>query len=345
MRMVSFGSGHGVGDFQMDRKWRERNEPVPGDSLSSSRETIRPPRKPANSPPEEDWLDDEFTPVHSRDNSATSLVTVVHQPKPTFQEIIHQTLERLHESFALPPQEQVRKIRPRKVEVAGKLADWMRDTLTQEGIQVAVVARQGGLQHKKYDQTGMFHTGIALFHPREKKWKIYNLVDEQRAGRWQGEVQWTEPEDFFYQQGGYHRKSLMLIPDQGTQIQMRKALLNGEYQKLFFTSDYNLVSEPAGRTSLNCNKWVLLNVLAAKRENYNPLKLLDEIKKHYQPDRIDVPPLIRPIARYQPHVKPSEIPLWGPIHTVTVNSMLESGLFERTLACDEPETNSIAAST
>lgn len=347
MRMVSFGSGQGVDDFQAYRKWREQNEPEPVDSLSSSQETIRPPRKPADSPPAEDWLEtlpDEFTPVRSRNDSSASLATVVHSPKPTFQDIIQQTLERLHESFAAPPQESVKKIRPRKVEVAGKLADWMRDTLAQEGVQVAVVARQGGLQHKKHDKTGMFHTGIALFHPRDKKWKIYNLVDEQLAGSWQGEVQWTEPEDFFYQQGGYHKKSLLLIPDQATQLRMRKALLKGDYKKLFFTSDYNLVSEPAGKTSLNCNKWVLLNVLAAKRENYNPMKLLDEIGERYRPDRIDVHPLIRPIAKYQPHIKPSEIPLWGPIHTVTVNSLVESGLFERTLACDEPETNTLVPS-
>src|SRR5690606_37827625 len=112
--------------------------------------------------------------------------------------------------------------------------------------------------------TGMYHSGIALFHPRDKQWKVYNVTDEKVGGQWRCEVQWTEPESFFYQQGGYQPKSLMLIPDKATRERMAQALLNGDYKKLLFTNDYHLVSDPGSEQSLNCNKWVLMNVLAAQ---------------------------------------------------------------------------------
>jgi hypothetical protein len=261
--------------------------------------------------------------------------------KLAFQDVIQNILDRLHDGYYAPPQEIIRKDRPRKVEVAQKLTGWMTQTLAEQDVRLAVVTRQGGLQHKKHDKTGMFHSGIALFHPREKKWKIYNLVDEQQAGRWRCEVQWTEPEDFFYQQGGYQAKSLLLIPDKKTQERMTQALLRGDYKKLLFTDDYHLVSSPESTQSLNCNKWVLLNVLAAQKQQYNPRALLADIQADYKPDLIDVHPVVRPFARYQPHIKGDEIPLWGPIYTVTVNSLVESGLFERTLSCAE-EDNRIA---
>lgn len=252
----------------------------------------------------------------------------------SFQACIQETLTRLRESWAIPPQESVLGINPRKREVAKQIADWIQSTLKSENAQVAIVARQGGLQHKKYDKTGMLHTGIAMYHPREQQWKIYNLVDRPMMGQSVCDVQWAEPEDFFAQQGGYKKDALVMLPSPAVQQRMQKALLNGDYRKLVFTPDYNLVSAPDSATSLNCNKWVLLNVLAAKNDHYEPKKLLKEIRENYRPGQIDVHPIVRLFAAQQPKIKASEVPWIAPIQTVTVESLFNSGLFEKSHFCE-----------
>ena len=222
---------------------------------------------------------------------------------------------------------------PRKVDVAQQLTDWMQKTLAQESAIVAVVARQGGLQHKKYDKTGMLHTGLVMWHPDENRWKIYNLIDSPAGRGTRCEVQWTEPPDFFVQQGGYQKEALLLFPERAIQARLREGLLNGEYRRLGFTTDYNIISPPHAETSLNCNKWILLNVLAAQMQTYEPKILLAEIQREYQPGQIDVSPLVRLFAKYQTKIKAKEVPWLAPIQTVTVQSLCESGLFEKALFC------------
>ncbi len=238
-----------------------------------------------------------------------------------------------------PPQEAVKHTNPRKVDVAQQLARWMEDTLAQEGAILAVVARQGGLQHKKYDRTGMLHTGLVIWHPQEKRWKIYNLIDRPQGRGTRCDVQWTEPVDFFIQQGGRQKEALLMIPDRILQARMRAALLNGDAARLSFTSDYNIISPPHSETSLNCNKWVLLNLLAAQMQTYEPKHLLDVIKREYKPGQIQVHPLARLFAKHQSRVKASEVPWLAPIETVTVQSLCDSGLFEKALFCSasQPE--------
>jgi hypothetical protein len=256
------------------------------------------------------------------------------QAEHSFKEAVKRTLLLLNGRLMEPPKERVDDIKPLKLPVAKQLSDWMATTLTDMGATVAVVARQGGKQHKRYDKTGMLHAGIAMFHPLEKNWKIYNLID-QPHGRWpQCEVQWIDPLNFFCKQGGYGKDALLLTLDQNTQERMRDALLDGSYKDLGFTTRYNLVSAPDSATSLNCNKWVLLNILAAQKENYQPDTLLAEIKKNYRPGEIHVNPFIRLFAAQQPKVLANEVPWWGPIHTVTVESLYHSGLFEKKVFCD-----------
>ena|GEM_PF-1700688 len=250
------------------------------------------------------------------------------QAKVTFQERLQQVLSYLQERSVEPPKEDGFVYKAKKLETAKHLAQWMQTTLNRDGAQVAVVARQGHLQQRKYDPTGMVHSGIALFHPREKRWKIYNLIDRPQGKHAVCEITWVEPEDFFIQQGGTEKNALLMIPDPLTQARMQTALLNGTYRKFYFARDYNLVSPPSGRTSLNCNKWVLLNVLAAQKNNYHLESLLKDIQAHFRPGEIDVHPIARLFAAQQPRVRAHEVPWWAPIHTVTVNSLLHSGLFE-----------------
>jgi len=279
----------------------------------------------------------EFDKCEHQDESGRATPVPKEQSQRAFQRIIQNTLTRLRESFAEPPEEMVLGVKSRKWEVAGQLSDWMQNTLQQQGVQLAVVARQGSLEHKKHDKTGMLHAGLAMYHPREQRWKIYNLIDTPFGGSSRCDVQWTEPAAFFARQGGYRKDALLLIPDAESRRRMHQSLLNGDYRKLVFTPDYNLVSPPHSDGSLNCNKWVLLNVLAAKHDTTDTAKLLSHIRDNYQPGQINVHPLKRLFAAQEPKVKASEVPWLAPIHTVTVESLLNSGLFEKAQFCEPRE--------
>ncbi|WMU93356.1 hypothetical protein EMOOHJMP_00163 [Microcystis phage MaAM05] len=234
--------------------------------------------------------------------------------------------------FHQPPQEQVRLERPRKVLVATQLAQWMERVLEQDKIQLAVVTRQGGRQHRRHDPTGMLHSGIVWRDPLDGGWKIYNLVDYTTAGKPHCRVLWTKPLDFFYQQGGYDPQALLLIPDAAIQKRMAALLQNGGFQRLAFTRRYNLLSPPQGPDSLNCNKWVLLNVLAAHHNSEDPPFLLREIQRNYRTEPLTLDPLTRLFAGWHPQVRGKELSWWKAPATVTVESLVKSGLFERTVS-------------
>ncbi|WP_373531946.1 DUF2145 domain-containing protein [Vampirovibrio sp.] len=252
-----------------------------------------------------------------------------------------------------PAQQRVQKTRLMKFEVADALADWMAVTLSQANVQFAVVARQGGLGLKKHDATGMLHTGIACFHPEQNQWKIYNLVERQldkkldpsgkkRPLQWLRpypptcEIRWTDPVDFFYQQGGYKKEALLLIPPPGAQAGLKALFESGWYKNLAFTPNYNLVSAPHSKTSLNCNKWTLLMMLAAAKAEADPERLLADIGRNYKPGGLNVSFWQRLFAASDPRVRANEVPWQGPIETVTVESLLKSDLFEHHIFCVEP---------
>ncbi len=272
---------------------------------------------------------DRFQPAASREQPAGPPSGGM----PLAQSILRE-LTLLTSRLYQPPQEQVRLERPRKVMVATELAQWMEQVLAQEKIQLAVVARQGGRQHRQHDVTGMLHSGIVWRDPLDERWKIYNLVDYRTKGKPQCQILWTDPVDFFYQQGGYDPDALLLIPDDAIQKRMAALLQNGGFQRMAFTRQYNLLSPPHGPDSLNCNKWVLLNVLAAHHKTEDPAFLLQQIRQNYRTEPLALDPLTRLFAGWHPQVRGKELPWWNAPTTVTVESLAKSGLFERKLFCD-----------
>ncbi|WP_303673438.1 DUF2145 domain-containing protein [Vampirovibrio chlorellavorus] len=234
--------------------------------------------------------------------------------------------------FHQPPQEVVPLERPRKVEVATHLAQWMARTLERENVQSAVITRQGGRQHRQHDSTGMLHSGIVWRDPLDGGWKIYNLVDYKTKGKPHCRVLWTKPVEFFYQQGGYDPAALLLIPSTAIQNRMAALLQDGGFQRLAFTPQYNLLSPPHGPDSLNCNKWVLLNVLAAHHNTEDPAFLLREIQRNFRAEPLALDPLTRLFAGWHPQVRGKELSWWAAPRTVTVESLVNSGLFERTVS-------------
>ncbi len=144
----------------------------------------------------------------------------------------------------------------------------------------------------------------------------------------QSQIWRSEPLEFFYSQPVEKKDALLLIPPKDLQIRLRDGILGGHYKKLYFTPNYNLVSHPHSNTSLNCNKWVLMNIMAAKQADYSYTNILKAIEQFFKPGRIRMHPVLRPIAKIHPTIMPHEVPAVGPIHTVTVESLYRSDLFE-----------------
>ena len=239
-----------------------------------------------------------------------------------------QTQETIEENPAQPPAiETQNKIDAQKLQVAKELTDWLNRTLQEKQALVAIVGRNGSVQTRKQDETGMGHGGLAVYDPRAQSWLVYNLLNDVRGKAPQGSIWRTAPLDFFYGQTGYDKEALILIPDKVTQQRLYESILNGNYKKLFITRNYNLLSPPDTARSLNCNKWLLLNVVAASLDNYDPQAVLSAIHNGFEPDTIHLNPIERQFAKGKPTVMASDIPTFGPIQTITMESLYRSGLF------------------
>ena len=223
-----------------------------------------------------------------------------------------------------------------KLDTAKKLTDWLQDTLQKNQTLVAVVSRKGGDDVKKHDFTGMAHSGLAVYDPRAKTWLIYNLLNDAHSnaqGNPQGAIWQTAPLDFFYGQTGYDENALLLIPDTETQKRLYEAFITGTYKKLMFTQSYNLLSAYNTPDSLNCNKWILMNIVAARIDDYTPTKVLDTITKGFEPGLIRLNAVERLFVKKKVSVRANEIARFGssPIQTVTVQSFYQSNLFAQKL--------------
>lgn len=223
-----------------------------------------------------------------------------------------------------PPVETVNRVDKRKLQLAKDLTKWMRSTLQEQEALVAVIARKGGNDVKKHDKTGMAHSGLAVYDPRLKTYIIYNLLSETKASAPISKIWRSAPVNFFYGQTGYHKNALLLIPDKITQDRLYNSILNNQYQNLLFTNKYNLLSSYASNKSLNCNKWLLMMVVAARTDDYQPTSVLQTIKQGYNPIPIRLSTIEKFFVRQKPNVRSNEIPKSGGIYTVTIESLYKS---------------------
>lgn len=214
-----------------------------------------------------------------------------------------------------------------KLETACMLSDWMHDALKKHDAQIAVVARPGRWLTKLQDQTRMEHSGLAVYDANAKKWEIYELLNDLCGAHPQSRLCKSEAVDFFYAQPGYDKDAMLLLPEPPVQKQILKGIRDGSYKHLFFTSHYNIVTTFDTSHSLNCNKWVLMNVAAARIGSYDPGKVLDAIGEQFKPGYVWVPPVLRPLAKKHPTVFQKEVPSFGPIRTVTAESLYRSDWF------------------
>jgi hypothetical protein len=176
----------------------------------------------------------------------------------------------------------------------------------------------------------MAHSGIAVYDPRIQTWIVYNLVNSVKGASPKSVLYRTALIDFFYGQTGYETEALLLIPDKPTQDRMYKAFLEGKHRELFFTDNYNLLSPYNNATSLNCNKWILMNIVAARIDNYNPDAILDAIEDGFEPGYINLSAIEFMFAKKKNNVRGYELRSKN-IPTVTVESFYDSDLFHQKL--------------
>lgn len=234
-----------------------------------------------------------------------------------------------------PPVQEVEKNDVRKLEMANKLTNWTLGQLKENKADIAIIARGGSHISKTQDKTWMEHSGILMYNRKSREWEVYNLLNDFCDQAPRCDIWRNKPLDFFYSQPNYDEDAMILLPDAKTRHKLRKAFVSGAYKKLQFTKDYNLITRFDGKKSLNCNKWVLMNVVAAKTGKYNPDEVLAEIGKTFKPGEVKVCSILRPFAKQHPTILQTEAPLSGPLNTVTAESLYQSNLFEKKLFYDE----------
>jgi hypothetical protein len=234
-----------------------------------------------------------------------------------------------------PPFETVIINNPRKLEIAQKLSDWTLRQMKEAKADIAVIARGGSHISKTQDRTWMEHSGILIYNRKRGEWEIYNLLNDFCDQAPRCDIWRNKPLNFFYTQPNHDENAMLLIPDKALRKKLRRGIESGAYKKLQFTKDYNVITRFDGDKSLNCNKWVLMNLVAAQSDDYEPQTVLAEIGKTFKPGRVLVCPIIRPLAKQHPTVLQSEAPLTGPLNTVTAESLYRSDFFEKKLFYDE----------
>ncbi len=228
----------------------------------------------------------------------------------------------------------------KKLTVAKHLTDWLQSTLQKKKAIVAVVSRKGGNDVKGRDWTGMAHSGLAVYDPRVQTWILYQILNSPSGGQPSAQLWRMAPIDFFYGQTGYEENALLLIPDKETQDRIYESVLNGKAWKMAFTKKYNLLSRYDSFDSLNCNKWILLTIAAARSDEYDPAKVLAIVHKGFNPAKLKFGFIAKQVVKRKSNVLVDELPNLGKVETVTPQSLYDSGLFQEKIFANLQSTGS-----
>jgi hypothetical protein len=208
----------------------------------------------------------------------------------------------------------------------------VRDALERYHVEAAVIARQGPPLTDFVDKTGMTHTGMVFRHPITREWLVYSLYsnpeeDYKTASLWRQDL-----DDFFYGQRNNKQEALLLIPS----ATLQSRLLTRLYRQPFVTllpenHRYNLVAPMESPLSINCTKWILLQLFAAQEGTDDIPTLLRAIERDYPLPSVKPPWLTRMVLRRKPDVVWQELNPPGHIHTVTVENLSKAPVFEKRL--------------
>jgi hypothetical protein len=233
--------------------------------------------------------------------------------------------------IGLPIKSQVQSSE-KKTRQAQTLSRWIVQTLEAQKIQVAIITREGPNMTRFVDKTGMTHSGYVFRHPETGRWTTYSLYADPERGYKKSRLWQQDLEGFYYGQSGSKTDALMLVPSQELQKKLFVRLTAQPFKTLLPEDEhYSLVAPLESRNSFNCTKWVLLQLFAAKENSDITAELIQILSTQYQEKVIKPLFFIRYVLQKKPDVNWQELSPKNHVHTVTVNSLLHSNLFEQKL--------------
>ncbi len=236
-----------------------------------------------------------------------------------------------------PREEKTGQYDPQKMLIAKKLSAWVREVMIAEHANIAIIGRQGNKLTKRFDATGLAHAGFVLHQDQgqEPEWVTLNLFADPATKKRTQDIWQASIEDFYYGQTGYGEDTLILIPSPELQKKLLQGFRAGNYRQLWFTDQYNLIAYPYTLKTLNCTKWLLMNLYAADSDVYKPEMVLKRMQQHFQEQVIRPDFLTRIAMRFMTNVRLDEHKSAREIHTVTVQSLTKTNWFPITHAYAE----------
>ncbi|MGE0199454.1 MAG: DUF2145 domain-containing protein [Candidatus Melainabacteria bacterium] len=217
------------------------------------------------------------------------------------------------------------------------MTDWAESVLKDANVRVAVIARRGHVLAKLVERSGMTHMAFVLKDPTTGAWTTVGLYSDPATGQKTALLWRQELADFYAEQPNQLKESEILIPKPEVQEALWRHLTADDWPTLLPAGHrYNLVAPVESPVSLNCTKWLALQMLAARTGETTLASLVSELPAVLHPPRIKAGPLLTWYLRRKPDVTWSELTPPGVIHTVTAESLKDSGWMTRVVDYPHP---------
>lgn len=209
-----------------------------------------------------------------------------------------------------------------KQNIAKEVSEWVIKVIEESNLTAVVISRPGTPFTQVFDNTKMGHTGIIIKDSELNAWTVYNLFSNPDTKHRYVEIKRTSIYDFFYSQPSLTKDALILIPEKEIQENLLKGFISGKYKDLIAqTEKYNLISDAYDLKSTNCVEWVLLNLIAAKINDYNPTRLTQIIDTHLKIKPLKAGWLVKIALYFTPNVFFDEMPKDGNVKAVMVKDL------------------------
>lgn len=134
--------------------------------------------------------------------------------------------------------------------------------------------------------------------------------------------------DFYAEQPNRLKESEILIPTPEWQTALKHHLNSADWPTLLPEGHrYNLVAPMESPVSLNCTKWLALQMLTARSGETTLAPLVSQLQTALHAPRIKAGPLLTWYLTRKPDVTWGELTPPGVIHTVSSESLKDSGWF------------------
>jgi hypothetical protein len=222
---------------------------------------------------------------------------------------------------------------PKQLKRATTLAQWVTEVLRKHHATVAVIARPSERKTQRFNPTRMSHVGFAVWSPDSTHSyhdvATYNLLSDHVPDNTHASIEKASLLDFFIETPSTTQDALVLIPNPELQVQLQTLLTNGQAKALMFTNQFSMLSPPTGTTSINCDKWTALNLIAARTGQTDATALLRAIPDWIPLDVIRFNWLERWLVPRKAHtVRWAEIPNRHEIPIITPYSLYLSPFFD-----------------